>query len=102
MKGLFQRHAPGSEPGSARLTLGAFGKHPGWDDHILGIGVETETLAQLKQLLFFLAIPIIFYFALLRPQQKRAKETAEMLKTVKSGDKIVTTLRPAKGGQIQR
>jgi len=52
MKGLFQRRAPGSEPGSARLTLGAFGKHPGWDDHILGIGVETETLAQLKQVLY--------------------------------------------------
>lgn len=34
---------------------------------------------------------VIFYFVLLRPQQKKAKEQAEMLKTVKSGDKIVTT-----------
>ena len=32
--------------------MGAFGKHPGWDDHILGIGVETETLAQVKQALY--------------------------------------------------
>ena len=34
---------------------------------------------------------VIFYFILLRPQQKKAKEQAEMLKTVKSGDKIVTS-----------
>ena len=34
---------------------------------------------------------VIFYFILIRPQQKKAKEQAEMLKTVKSGDKIVTT-----------
>ncbi|HEV2209466.1 MAG TPA: hypothetical protein VG167_11860 [Verrucomicrobiae bacterium] len=52
MKSLFQRRASGTESGPARLTLGAFGKHPGWDDHILGIGVETETLAHLKQILY--------------------------------------------------
>lgn len=34
---------------------------------------------------------VIFYFILLRPQQKKAKEQAQMLKTVKSGDKIVTS-----------
>jgi preprotein translocase subunit YajC len=34
---------------------------------------------------------VIFYFVLIRPQQKKAKEQAEMLKTVKSGDKIVTS-----------
>jgi preprotein translocase subunit YajC len=34
---------------------------------------------------------IIFYFVLIRPQQKKAKQQAEMLKTVKSGDRIVTT-----------
>src|SRR5947207_15830969 len=34
---------------------------------------------------------IIFYFILIRPQQKKAKQQAEMLKTVKSGDKVVTT-----------
>jgi preprotein translocase subunit YajC len=34
---------------------------------------------------------VIFYFVLIRPQQKKAKQQAEMLKTVKSGDKIVTT-----------
>src|ERR1043166_8155284 len=34
---------------------------------------------------------IIFYFILIRPQQKKAKQQAEMLKTVKSGDKIITS-----------
>lgn len=34
---------------------------------------------------------VIFYFVLIRPQQKKAKQQAEMLKTVKSGDKIITT-----------
>ena len=27
------------------LTIFAFGKHPGWDDHIEGIGIDNETLA---------------------------------------------------------
>jgi preprotein translocase subunit YajC len=34
---------------------------------------------------------VIFYFILIRPQQKKAKEHAAMLKTVKPGDKIVTS-----------
>jgi preprotein translocase subunit YajC len=34
---------------------------------------------------------VVFYFILIRPQQKRAKEQAELLKSVKPGDKIVTS-----------
>ena len=34
---------------------------------------------------------VVFYFILIRPQQKRAKEHAELLKTVKPGDKVLTT-----------
>lgn len=33
---------------------------------------------------------VAFYFLLIRPQQKKAKEHAQMLKTVKAGDKIIT------------
>lgn len=33
---------------------------------------------------------IIFYFLLIRPQQKKSKEHAQMLKTIRSGDKVVT------------
>ncbi len=34
------------------VFLGCFGKHPGWNDHIDDIGVETEELAELKRLLY--------------------------------------------------
>jgi preprotein translocase subunit YajC len=34
---------------------------------------------------------VVFYFALIRPQQKKAKDHAKLLKTVRPGDKIVTT-----------
>jgi preprotein translocase subunit YajC len=36
-------------------------------------------------------LAVIFYFALIRPQQKKTKEHAAMLKSVRAGDKIVTT-----------
>jgi hypothetical protein len=35
-----------------KVFLAAFGKHPGWDDHIEDIGIETEHLAGLKQVLY--------------------------------------------------
>lgn len=35
-------------------------------------------------------IGVVFYFILFRPQQKRAKEHANLLKTLKAGDKVVT------------
>jgi preprotein translocase subunit YajC len=34
---------------------------------------------------------VVLYLILLRPQQKKAREHAEMLKTVRAGDKVVTS-----------
>ena len=34
---------------------------------------------------------VVFYFALIRPQQKKAKDHAALLKAVRPGDKIVTS-----------
>ena len=34
---------------------------------------------------------VVFYFVLIRPQQKRTKQQAELLKSVKPGDKVLTT-----------
>lgn len=34
---------------------------------------------------------VVFYFVVMRPQQKKAKEHAELLRSVKRGDKIITT-----------
>ena len=33
----------------------------------------------------------VFYFLILRPQQKKAKEHATLMKTLRTGDKIITT-----------
>jgi preprotein translocase subunit YajC len=45
----------------------------------------------LRMILMFACFGAVFYFILLRPQQKRARQQAEMLKAVKSGDKVLTT-----------
>ncbi|MCW5679702.1 MAG: preprotein translocase subunit YajC [Xanthobacteraceae bacterium] len=42
------------------------------------------------QFLPFIGILIIFYFLLIRPQQKRAKQHQEMVNNVRRGDTIVT------------
>ena len=38
----------------------------------------------------FLVLLVIFYVALIRPQQKKAKEHAELLKNIRAGDRVVT------------
>src|SRR5260221_13113215 len=40
-------------PGNGRqVFLGAFGKHPGWDDHVEDLGLETESLVFAKKLIY--------------------------------------------------
>ena len=34
---------------------------------------------------------VVFYFILIRPQQRRARQQAQLLKNLKSGDKVVTS-----------
>ncbi len=41
-------------------------------------------------LIMFGAIFAIFYFMIIRPQQKRAKEREALLNAVKKGDKVIT------------
>jgi preprotein translocase subunit YajC len=48
-------------------------------------------------LLPMVAILILFYFLLIRPQQKRAKETRTMLEALQKGDEVVTA-----GGVVGR
>jgi len=36
-------------------------------------------------------ILVVFYFILIRPQQKRAKDQAALLKAIRPGDKILTS-----------
>jgi preprotein translocase subunit YajC len=45
----------------------------------------------ISTLIMFTLIIAIFYFMILRPQQKRQKERQKMLDAVKKGDKVVTS-----------
>ncbi len=45
----------------------------------------------LMSLLPLVAIFIVFYFLLIRPQQKRAKEHRKMTEAIAKGDEVVTT-----------
>jgi preprotein translocase subunit YajC len=39
----------------------------------------------------FVLIIVVFYFLILRPQQKRQKERQKLLNSVKVGDEVITT-----------
>lgn len=45
-------------------------------------------LMQLGMIVFMV---VIFWVLLIRPQQKKAREQADLLKTLKAGDKVATT-----------
>jgi preprotein translocase subunit YajC len=58
------------------------------------------------QFLPFIAIIAIFYFLIIRPQNKKQKETQRMLSAIKKGDKVVTvggihgTIQSVKEGTV--
>lgn len=41
-------------------------------------------------MLFFVGMIVIFYFLLIRPQQKRAKDHRKMVEAVGKGDEVIT------------
>jgi preprotein translocase subunit YajC len=47
--------------------------------------------SMITSLLPLILIFVIFYFLLIRPQQKRAKEHRQMLDNIKKGDKVITS-----------
>ncbi|HDH13247.1 MAG TPA: preprotein translocase subunit YajC [Nitrospirae bacterium] len=47
--------------------------------------------AMFQSFLPLILIFVIFYFLLIRPQSKKAKEHKQMLENLKKGDKIITT-----------
>src|SRR4249919_227144 len=51
----------------------------------------------LVTMLPFVLIFVIMYFLILRPQQKRVKQHAEMVKNVRKGDSVITS-----GGLVGR
>ena len=60
-----------------------------------GMGLGGDNM--LVSLLPFILIFVIMYFLILRPQQKRVKQHAEMVKNVRKGDTVITS-----GGLVGR
>jgi preprotein translocase subunit YajC len=58
---------------------------PAWAQAAGGGGSDA-----LVQILPLVLIFVVFYFLLIRPQQKKAKEHKEMLSKIRRGDRIVT------------
>jgi preprotein translocase subunit YajC len=54
-------------------------------------GADQGGANPISTIILFGSIIAIFYFMIIRPQQKRAKERQTMLDAVKKGDKIVTS-----------
>ena len=55
-----------------------------------GEGAAPAAGGGLMSILMFVPIIAIFYFLIIRPQRKKQKETDNMLKALKKGDRIVT------------
>lgn len=55
-------------------------------------GTTPNPTGQTLQFVLMMGVMVVmFYFILIRPQQKKAREHAELLKSVKPGDRIVTS-----------
>ncbi|MDH3665294.1 MAG: preprotein translocase subunit YajC, partial [Paracoccaceae bacterium] len=53
-------------------------------------GAEAASPNFLASMLPLILIFVIFYFLLIRPQQKRAKEHRQMVENLRRGDQVVT------------
>jgi preprotein translocase subunit YajC len=56
-----------------------------------GGAAANPVIQQLISILPFIGIFAIFYFLLIRPQQRQRREREAMLSAVKKGDRVVTT-----------
>ena len=54
-------------------------------------GQSQGPAAMLTSFMPLILIFVIFYFLLIRPQSKKAKEHKQMLQEIKKGDKVMTT-----------
>ncbi len=53
-------------------------------------GGQGSDVSVLMQLLPIIAIMVVFYWLLIRPQQKKAQQHQQFLKTLKKGDGVIT------------
>lgn len=57
---------------------------------MLNFLLQTEQPSMTPTLIMFALIFVIFYFFIIRPQNKKQKETEKMIASLKKGDKIIT------------
>ena len=55
------------------------------------VDAPNPTALMIKNISLFAMFGLMIYFVMLRPQQKRARQQSDLLKSLKPGDKIVTT-----------
>jgi preprotein translocase subunit YajC len=58
-------------------------------------GAPTDMMGSLQQFLPLIVIFALFYFMMIRPQMKRAKEQKNMIESLQKGDEVVTA-----GGEL--
>lgn len=59
---------------------------------LLAQGTQANPTGQMVQMVGMMAIMgLMFYFVLIRPQQRKAKELEKLLGSVKAGDKVLTS-----------
>jgi preprotein translocase subunit YajC len=52
---------------------------------------QGECPGLMSNIILFGSIILIFYFMIIRPQQKRAKERQKLIESMKKGDKVITS-----------
>jgi preprotein translocase subunit YajC len=57
---------------------------------MLTILLQAQTGSQWQSFIIFGAIIVVFYFFMIRPQQKKAKEGKKFTEEIKRGDYVVT------------
>jgi preprotein translocase subunit YajC len=57
---------------------------------MLSILTQAPSSSSVPTLIMFGAMALIFYFFMIRPQQKKAKEQKKFIEDIKKGDYIVT------------
>ena len=58
---------------------------------LMGQPNQGEGPGLMSNVILFGSIILIFYFMIIRPQQKRAKERQKLIDSMKKGDKVITS-----------
>ncbi|MFA5041600.1 MAG: preprotein translocase subunit YajC [Bdellovibrionales bacterium] len=64
---------------------------PAMAQDVLPVGTEEATQSAMMNYLPFILIFAVFYFLVIRPQQKKLVEQDKMIKALQRGDRVVTS-----------